>query len=374
MMKNSEIKTITCHDVYNHGASLQELALLSYLETIGFDASAISYKPDYLTKPYRVFACENPKWERNLVTKILYILLKLPLKLLNLRRIRNFDRFSKKYIKATTKKYTNNDQLKKNLPDACAYICGSDQIWNSLFENGKDPAFYLDFAPHEALKLSYAASFSTDYIHDEIKDFVRGAVGRLDYISVRETSGVKILKDLGITSVTHVLDPVFLMEREYWVGISAPIKSSDEYILVYDFDTNIEIKRIALSLKVERGLKIITVSKNIKYADKNYFLQGPEYFLALVGGASIILTNSFHAVAFSIIFKKRFFAFDRKEKINTRIRDLLKQIELLDRVFQPGVTDRVILDDINYDAVDDLVLKMKVQSETFLSNALGLVR
>mgnify|MGYP000823702255 CR=1 FL=1 len=44
-----KIKTITCHDVYNVGASLQAYALVTYLRKLGHDAQIIDYKPDYLS-------------------------------------------------------------------------------------------------------------------------------------------------------------------------------------------------------------------------------------------------------------------------------------------------------------------------------------
>src|SRR5690606_20224827 len=99
-----------------------------------------------------------------------------------LKRKRSFDAFAKKHINTTKRLYKTNDDLKNNLPSADAYICGSDQIWNSFFANGKDPAFYLNFVPDNKLKISYAASFAIDEIEDSLKDFVKRNVKRLDHI------------------------------------------------------------------------------------------------------------------------------------------------------------------------------------------------
>ena len=193
-----KIKTITCHEVYNHGASLQDYALLMHLESLGHDVETIHYNPDYLSNHFKLWKVSNPRYEKNIILKIAYLILKLPGRLKSLKRKNNFDIFSEQYIKATKKSYRTNKELKNDLPNAEAYICGSDQIWNSFFPNGKDPAFYLDFVPDNKLKLSYAASFAIDQLEEDIKGFVKEKVSALDHISVREPSGVDILKDLGL--------------------------------------------------------------------------------------------------------------------------------------------------------------------------------
>ena len=101
-----------------------------------------------------------------------------------------------------------------------------------------------------------------------------------------------------------------------------------KYILIYDFDSNPLIKNMALKLAKENGLKIFTVNKNIKYANSNFWLKGPEFFLSLLANAELVISNSFHAVAFSLIFNKQFYVVNRDEKINTRMRDLLVLLDI----------------------------------------------
>lgn len=369
MNKKFKVKTITCHEVYNHGATLQELALLDYLDELGFDAETISYKPDYLTKPHQIFSCENPNWNKHIITKLIYIVLKAPQKIRNIKRRKNFDIFSKKHIKSTALIYKSNEALKENIPKATAYICGSDQIWNSLHNNGKDPAFYLDFAPEESIKISYAASFATEQISEDIKAFVRKKVSYLNKISVRETSAVKILNDIGIQKVTHVCDPVFLRSRDFWISLCAPNIINEKYIFIYDFDNNILLKKTALNFKKKYGFKIITINKNIKYSDQNYWNFGPDYFLTLIKNASFILTNSFHAVAFSIIFEKNFYLFNRNEKINTRMRDLVNYLGLSERLINDQ-KNKISLENIDYNPAQKELNKLILISKNFLSESL----
>ncbi len=323
-----QIKTITCHNVYNHGASLQEYALLQYFKNIGYQAETINYNPDYLSNHFNFLSVSNPKFNSNLLIRSIYLLLKLPGRLLGLRRKYNFDKFSDKYISTTRESFTSNQELKDNIPEADVFICGSDQIWNSFFQNGKDPAFYLDFVPEDKLKISYAASFATETIEENIKPFVSEKVKRIDFVSVRESSGVTILKDLGFTNIKHVLDPVFLLDRKSWEEIASQEKVKKPYILVYDADSNPSIKDFVLSMSKKNKWDIITISNRIPYADKNLSSKGPDVFLSLIKEASFIVSNSFHAVAFSLIFEKQFVVFSRAEQINTRMRDLVNMLNI----------------------------------------------
>jgi hypothetical protein len=366
-----KIKTITCHEVYNHGASLQEYALLKYLESLGHEVETIHYKPPYLSNHFNLWRISNKRYN-NIVLKFIYLILKLPARLKSLKRKHAFDAFSLKYIKSTTKLYTSNEELKLDFPLADAYICGSDQIWNSFFENGKDPAFYLDFVPDNKLKISYAASFAIDYLEENIKQFVTKKVKRLNNISVRELSGKKILNELGFKNVSQVLDPVFLLEPKHWESLIPLEKEKYKYIFIYDFDSNPLIKSMAEGYRKQFGWKIITVNQRINYADKNYFLKGPTTFLSLVKNAEFVMSNSFHAVAFSIIFKKDFVVFNRQDKINTRMRDLLDSVGLMQLLMEDEtIVNHHEINTIDYENVQNKLDALKAYSSEFLKKALN---
>ncbi|WP_339837916.1 polysaccharide pyruvyl transferase family protein [uncultured Flavobacterium sp.] len=365
-----KIKTITCHEVYNHGASLQEYALLTHLNSVGHDAETIHYKPFFLSNHFKFWSVANPKYDK-LFLKQLYLLLKFPGRLLDLRRKKNFDLFSKKHIATGKTLYKNNDELKKNLPIADAYICGSDQIWNSFFLNGKDPAFYLDFVPIDKLKISYAASFATDAIDNNLKPFVKEKISRINAISVRETSGVKILNELGINNVLQVLDPVFLLSKEYWRDTFIKDIGSN-YIFVYDSDNNQQLKKIAQKIAKQENYKIYTVDKHIKYADKNFYFEAPDCFLSLILHSKLVLTNSFHALSFSLIFNKKFLVFNRLEKINTRMRDLMILTKTDYLLISEENNIEINLDQIvvDYNVVNNIIENKVNESKLFLEKAL----
>lgn len=360
------IKTITCHEVYNHGATLQEYALLAYLNKNSHSAEVLHYKPPYLSQHFNLKSVSNPRFNIPVI-KQLYLVAKLPKRLNALKRKKAFDRFHEKYIPTHPPLYTNNQDLKNNLPKADAFICGSDQIWNSVFQNGKDPAFYLNFVPAEKLKISYAASFAIDELEENVKSLVRENVKTLDAVGVRETSGIRILKELGIDTAQQVLDPVFLLDKEHWQRFTFPIK--ENFIFVYDFDSNPLIKKIALQLKKEKGYVIYTVNSNIRYADKNFYLEGPETFLSLVSQSKLNITNSFHSAAFSLIFEQQMVVINRNENINTRMRDLLALFNLNHYLISEE-KDFEELDPIFYSDIQKLKQEQIERSKVFLMNAL----
>lgn len=363
-----KICTITCHDVYNHGASLQAYALMHYLELQGHEVKIIDYKPTYLSGHYKLFSIDNKKWRRNIFIKTAYLMAKLPQRLWSHQRKFAFDQFRRKYLKLTENRYHSNNELKQHLPLADIYICGSDQIWNTLHQNGKDPAFYLDFVPKNMRKIAYAASFATEVIHDGYEEFVKAQVANLDYVGVRERIGIEILNRLDIKNAQHVMDPTFLLSKEEWNEMAVG-DFKENYILIYDFDNNDDIKKIALQISEEKSYKIYSINPGkFDYVDRRFDNIGPETFLALIRDAQLVISNSFHAIIFSIIFEKAYFIVNRKEAINARMKDLLDTL---------GQTQRLIVNSeditnepsqLNRDALEDLILRSKLFLHTSINS------
>lgn len=362
------IKTITCHDVYNHGASLQAFALLTYLESVGHVVEIIDYKPDYLSRHYLLWSVDNPVYEKPII-KQLYLVAKLPGRLLALKRKQLFDEFTKKYLKLTSQRYHCNEELKSNPPKADAYIAGSDQIWNTLFQNGRDAAFYLDFAPKASKRISYAASFATEEVADEYRPFVRKMLQNFDVISIRERYSLSLLSSLGRTDGIAVCDPVFLLTRIQWEDLLPQNRIHEKYLLVYDTEFSPKVKEIAKRIAKEKNLKIYNVSASrIGYADKDMWASSPMDFVQLIRDASYVVSNSFHASAFSIIFERDFCVINRSEGINERMKSLLSNFELEERLV--AAYSEKILNPIDYQLVRPLVQKDIEYSKEFLNQSL----
>lgn len=109
-----KINTITCHDVYNHGASLQAYALQHYLQSEGHDVEIIHYKPDYLSRHFNLWMVANPIFDKPFV-KQLYLLAKLPGRLCSLKRKASFDAFTAKYLHLS-RRYQSYEDLRSDAP------------------------------------------------------------------------------------------------------------------------------------------------------------------------------------------------------------------------------------------------------------------
>lgn len=363
-----QIKTITCHDVYNHGASLQAYALQTYLESMGHSAEIIDYKPDYLSGHYRLWTVDNPIFDKPFI-KQLYLLAKLPERLISLKRKSLFDEFTTKYLKLTSHRYNSNEELKENPPQADVYIAGSDQIWNTLFQNGRDSAFYLDFAPKISKRISYAASFATEDIDKAYIPFVKKMLQNFDKISVRERCALPLLSSLGRADGVAVCDPVFLLNRKHWEGLLPKGQKTGRYLLVYDTEKSDIVKSVAQRIAKAKKLKIYNVSAfRIGYADQDLWASSPLDFVQLIRDAEYVVSNSFHATAFSMIFERNFCVINRSEHINERMKGLLMNYMLDDRL----VTDYSdsLLIDINFSEVLLSLQEDIDQSKHYLDEAL----
>lgn len=363
-----KIKTITCHNVYNTGASLQAYALIQYLKSLGHEVEIIDYIPDYLTH-YKLTGVANSAYNKPIL-KELYQLLKLPgrIKARYGKRKKEFDNFTKKYLSLTPIHYSSYEELCANPPEADVVFAGSDQIWNTLFQNGKDPAFYLQFMPASCVRASYAASFATLEIADEWKGQVKNWLTEMDHISVRETTGLDILMDIGIDTGVQVMDPVFLLSKQEWEQMAEGEKISEKYIFLYDFDVREDIATYAKKIAVKNGWKVYSFLKN-PYADKCFQEEGPEMFLTLIKQSQMVISNSFHATAFSIIFEKEFVVFNRTENINTRMKDLLENLGLSKQLINIKNSEPKDLN-IDYLAVSEKLRATVWMSKTFVSRVI----
>lgn len=370
-----KICTITCHDVYNFGASLQAYALQHYLESLGHEVKVIDYRPSYLYKKYNWKTFTSRKFEKInslFVTRWVFRFTKWCYLRFSLKRKKRFDEFTQKYLHLTPISYYDITELKNNPPIADAIIAGSDQIWNPVFPNGKDPSFYIDFALPNTKRISYAASFSVSKISEEDKKYIKKLLSQIDVISVREYQGINILEEMGFNNCIKVLDPIFLIQKEEWIEFMN--KHNDRnYILIYDFEGNKLLKKTALLLKKKHGLKIYSINDAVPrfYADKNITNVGPQDFIGLIYNCSIFLSNSFHGTAFSIYFNKPFFTFKLNGfNLNSRMDSLLRLVSLENRLIDSKTNLDTLSFTYDYESVNRILSKEIMLSKNFLNDAL----
>lgn len=374
-----KIATITCHHVYNYGATLQAYALQKYLISLGHEAELINYIPWYHNRysfwMVNKFSSHYNLINRNILLKLLWCLkYNLPYILKEYKRKRAFDKFDSKYLKISKKKYSNITDLKKFPPPANAYICGSDQIWSPNATYGIEKAYYLDFGKSNTYRISYAASFGSDAMPDDA-NAIRLLLQNFKSISVREDSGKQILKKMGFKVVDIVLDPAFLLNATQWKELSANskrINTPEKYILLYNFKNNSDIQQFVLKLQSLLNIPILCIHgyDDISYADIRIKDAGPLEFLTLINNAEVIVSDSFHATVFSIIFNREFYTFSLKGQDNTvRMANLLDKLRIKNRLNVKDISPT----NIDYKVVFQYLTPMIESSKDYLNNCLSSI-
>jgi hypothetical protein len=365
-----KINTLTTYDVYNYGASLQAYALQNYLIQQGHDVEIINYQPEYLTRKYN-YMWVNPesKMSKYLCTRIIYRILKFLQRQTTLKRKKQFDVFNHQILKVTRKKYLTYEELKNNPPNADLYIVGSDQIWNTFYETGRDSAFYLEFV-QKGEKASYAASFSYLDIDSNNLRRIQKSLEKFKAVSVREYHGLKILEKINISG-TWVLDPVFLLSTKDWKKLMTNFCKTEKYLLIYDFEKNELLKDFAIEYAKQKNLKIYSINDTypLPYADRNFNNAGPKEFLSLIYNCDAFISNSFHGTAFSIIFNKPVFVFNRhRHKVNSRMESIMTLFELNEFIINNKTEfKKAINTDFNFDQINSIKEKEIVKSKQFIN-------
>lgn len=357
-----KIAIITFHCSYNYGSALQAFALKTLLEKKEYKVNIIDfiYKKDF--EQYRLFRTNiYYKKPKAFIADILFLKQ-------NYKRKKNFKIFAKKYFNLTNKKYYSSEDMKELNNEFDIFICGSDQIWNLDCTQGVEPAYFLKFANRDKLKIAYAPSLAHVKFAKNYDEDLKKAIKDLDYISVREESTLPLIQPLTEKKVSVVLDPTLLLDQKDYELIISQNKNESEYIFVYMLEYSAELVKYCNEFSSKKGIKVIYIASN-KFSGikgKNAFGIGPDKFLKYIKEAKYIITNSFHATVFSIIFNKKFVTFTTKRS-SSRMVDLLDSLGISERIYNEKFN---IDKDIDYDMVQENLIDMRKISLEYLSKAL----
>lgn len=264
--------------------------------------------------------------------------------------------------------------------DFSSVVVGSDQLWRPANIAGN---FYtLNFVPDGVNKIAYATSFGLSEIRKEQSEIAAAFLRRIQYLSCRETSGTKIIRDLTGRSAEVVCDPTLLLTQKDWNSFlpAEPMVEGD-YILVYLLSSNKDHRAYIKKLAKQTSCRIVGVLHGAGYikgdehhVDKAPKDVGPFDFLNLIRHAKYVCTDSFHGSVFSAIFEKDFYVFKRfsdKDRMstNSRITGLLDELGLSQRLVESY--EELLLEPIDYKKVNENIEKFRSASLRFLSNALA---
>lgn len=332
-----KIGIITLNGEFNYGNRLQNFALQKVLQSYNVQADTIVIKTNKLDK------LKKDLWIGGIhgISDLNQMLKKNFSKMTpsSIERRKNYKamqaakwgiigRFSQKNISMlkVEKKYLTHLQQHYDL-----FIVGSDQVWNpNIIEF--DPTHFLDFTPKEK-RYSYSASFGVDQLPKSphgLKEHYRRYLQQMAYLSVREASGAKLVKELAGENADVAPDPTLLLSKDEWY-CELDIRGTEEsrFLLIYfvsELSTEIyqEIKRFAK----EKQLLIVQIMGDTFGKDR--IVADPQQFVELIDQAQYVFTDSFHGSVFSIIMQTPFFVYERTDHKGTytRIESLTRQFQM----------------------------------------------
>ncbi len=355
-----KIGVLTLPTLTNYGGILQAYALVYTLRKLGYDAWLIN----------RRWNSENNNAVHKM-KKVFYHLLV----------IRKFDNFVKKYIAPRTK--VIDTRAKMEVVRAMGfqgYVVGSDQVWRVKNVRGADYNFFLDFTKDDAVKrVSYAASFGVDYWDDNLDgaksiEEVKFLLQKFDAISVREDSGVKICRECFDVPAVQVLDPTLLLDKSEYIQNFGLKDRQKKYLAVYMLDMTDEKEQIIKKVSEELGLPVKYINKPLFKCNwlptsiSDIVKPGVKSWMQSLLEAEFVLTDSFHGMAFSIIFEKQFLVVGNERRGLTRFTSLLGKLEITNHLIMNS-TNLVIkksLKTVDYSYVNRLKNELKRESELFI--------
>jgi len=351
---------LTYYRVNSHGAKLQAVALYHYILNLGLQPVMLDVRAS--KEANFLIPCKLHHFQYCISFFYSYL-------------------FCKKYMPSQTRKFRSPSDLTKSVWDYDYYIVGSDQVWNPVISRDFSNAFFFDFLPPEAKKISYAASFGASDLSLwkdwQIEDAKR-LIKEFSAISVRESQGLQMCKkEFGVDAVM-ACDPTFLMGASFFRQmIPHPEKKSGGGVVCFKLtkvgkdleNAFAELTKIYGSGKCiaggRRGQKI----PGLKMKPS---LSTPEW-LQSIYSADFVVTDSFHGTVFSIMFHKPFLVTVGVKERLSRIIDLLKYFNFSSRLC---LSDSDILKnkpwetEMDFSATDQQIEILRKTGTSFLDEAL----
>lgn len=363
-----KVAIISRHAISNYGSLFQAYALEKTIRDLGYDARTI----DYILEEERSWnLCridiEDSAWNANMWKRCVFFGINMPNRAIQFAK---FGRFRRELLHLT-RAYDSIDVLKKDPPQADVYCTGSDQVWNETIHNKPDWCYFLDFLKSEN-RFSYAASFGKETVQEAFRERITESLSKYGKISVRETSGSRILEDLGLHGDV-VLDPTLLLSGSQWEQLVGNARvPKEKYVLLYQIHKNDALVDYARQYAQKVNCRVINISVSCTQKKKGIeFRWLPDYkeVLALFRGAHCVITDSFHATAFSINFNRQFVTILPKHSA-ARIQSILALMGLENRVLTDTEDMELPEERIDYSVVNATLDRLRRESVSWLGNVL----
>lgn len=372
---NSKVLLTTVFSGYNFGSSLQALAGKTILKELGYECEVVAQKSLVKGRDIRLGKLFT------ILTRSLLLRGKSGSKALSTYQGSynktmigdSAERFARFTAEVLQPRYLLWSGLKKEAADCVACFAGSDQIWNSSTMY-VDPMYYLRFAPAEK-RVAFAPSFGRDFVAAYNKTKMSKWIGEFAHLSVREDSGVTLIKEMTGKDAVQLIDPTLMVDGETWKRTLGIADRTENYILAYFLDKPSDKARNAI-LELKDALHCEVIGIPYQFDDMGYCDKvvptGPIEFLDLINNAKCVLTDSFHGTALSINLHTPFYVFGRAygsaHSQNSRVESILRKMNMTDR-FEPSEAS-ANMQKLDFEHSERVLLEERQKAREYITNAL----
>lgn len=374
-----KIGTITYHRALNYGSVLQTYALNKYLRLLGHQVETIDFATTQQAGMYKKY--RPIKFNYGVVIGLLRNVYSFIYSSQFDCKNKRFDDFIRDFIPLSDFRAKDSDDLREFVKSSHydMYFCGSDQIWNTNCGDFSS-AYLLDFVDDKSRCCAYAPSIGVTKLNVESENLFKQYLSEYKKISVREKNSSKYLEKIIGRSVDTVLDPVFLLEKDEWNKIALPVDVGEKFVLGYFIGDVVGMRKYSQILAKHFNGKVVVINQNLRdlcFCGKCVqYSAGPREFIWLIKNSSIVCTNSFHAVAFSLIFNKNFFVFidgnaRNEDKPQQRIYNITELVGLESQIIDQTICGKIDMDQqINWKNVNDKLHFAIEESKNYINDCL----
>lgn len=384
-----KIALVTCYFQHNYGSQLQAFATQKFFDSLNVPNETIridGLKPEINKRKYKYFLSRlfdvntvKDKWAT--VKKVLAVKRNHVYAANLKKRYMKFDEFASSEFHLS-QRYDSFAELAKAATDYSMFVVGSDQLW--LPSNISADYYTLNFVPDAVPKMALATSFGVSELPCRQARMAKAFLPRIEYCTVREKSGQKLVKMLTGRDVPVVCDPTILFDSTEWSKEISPKPFTEgKYLFCYFLGNNPIQREFVKRVKQITGYKIVQLQHCDEYiaGDENFpdetpYNVGPKEFIRLIRDAQYVFTDSFHCSVFSMLYGKKFFTFrryasDGTVSTNGRIYSLLSLVGLENRLLHGDEDANTFLgQEIDFSIVHLKLAELRQFTKQFVLNAL----
>ena len=311
----------------SYGAVLQAFSLEKTIKKIypADDVLMVDFKTEFHRSLERIFR----RWSSNPLYNVVWQM-HILLRYRQLKKKRDaFDEFKEQFD--YTACYSSEADILGNPPAVDVHLTGSDQVFNP-HRKYRD-VYYLNFRKGKARKVAYAPSFGINQFSDDEKEYIKSSLADFDALSCRESDGAQLMSSLLDKDIPQVLDPVFLLSDEEWRTVEIQPEFKRKYVFVYCLKDTKRLLKYAKENYPDMTVVLLSPNDLRFYSGcRHIYYPGPRDFIGLIDHADVVITDSFHGTAFSILFNKEFRTVITRPEVSVRIVSLLSTLGLSSKI------------------------------------------